>query len=46
MADAATQLDEEGRTALEREVVAGWQPFTEDGSLVLQVAVTAATARG
>jgi ubiquinone/menaquinone biosynthesis C-methylase UbiE len=45
LAGAATQLDEERRTALEREVVAGWQPFIEDGSLVLQVGITVATAR-
>jgi SAM-dependent methyltransferase len=39
------QLDEEGRVPLQREVVAAWQPFSEDGTLILQVGVTTASAR-
>jgi ubiquinone/menaquinone biosynthesis C-methylase UbiE len=42
---AVAQLDEEGRAALQREVVAAWQPFTEDGALILQVGMTTASAR-
>lgn len=33
------------RAALEREVVAAWQPFTDDGTLILQVGITTASAR-
>jgi ubiquinone/menaquinone biosynthesis C-methylase UbiE len=42
---AVAQLDEDGRIALEREVVAAWRPFTEDGMLILQVSLTTASAR-
>jgi ubiquinone/menaquinone biosynthesis C-methylase UbiE len=42
---AVAQLDEGGRVALEREVVAAWQPFVEDGTLTLQVGVATASAR-
>ena len=42
---AVAQLDEEGCLALQREVVAAWQPFSEDGTLTLQVGVTTASAR-
>jgi SAM-dependent methyltransferase len=44
LAGAAARLDDERRIALEREVVAGWQPFTEDGGLILALGVTLATA--
>jgi hypothetical protein len=30
---AVAQLDEEGCAPLQREVVAAWQPFTEEGHL-------------
>jgi ubiquinone/menaquinone biosynthesis C-methylase UbiE len=42
---AVAQLDEEGCAALQREVVAAWQPFTDDGTLILQVGITNASAR-
>jgi ubiquinone/menaquinone biosynthesis C-methylase UbiE len=45
LAGAAAQLDEEHRAALEDEVVAAWQPFTEDGCMVVPLGVTVASAR-
>jgi ubiquinone/menaquinone biosynthesis C-methylase UbiE len=45
LAVAASQLDDAGRTALEDEVVAEWQPFAENGSVILDLGVTVATAR-
>jgi hypothetical protein len=39
------QLDEEVRTALQREVVDEWQQFTDDGTLILQLGITTASAR-
>jgi SAM-dependent methyltransferase len=42
---AVGQLDEEERIALQREVVAAWQQFIEDGTLILEVGVTSASAR-
>jgi ubiquinone/menaquinone biosynthesis C-methylase UbiE len=42
---AVAQLDEDGCAALQREVVAAWQPFSENGTLILQVGVTTASAR-
>ena len=37
--------EDERRGLLEREVVAGWQEFVEDGALVLEVRIVHATAR-
>ena len=37
LADAVAQVDEERRVALERDVVVEWQPFVEDGTLLLEV---------
>jgi ubiquinone/menaquinone biosynthesis C-methylase UbiE len=45
LAGAAAELDNERRAAVEREVVAAWQPFVEDGVLVLRLPLTLATAR-
>ena len=45
LAGPAAGLDDERRSALEREVIAGWRPFIEDDALVLHVPVTLATAR-
>ena len=45
LAGPAADLEDEPRSVLEREVVAGWHPFIEDGALVLQQPVTLATAR-
>jgi hypothetical protein len=45
LAAAITRLDEERRGALEREVVGAWQPFTDDGTLILQLGITTASAR-
>lgn len=42
---AVAQLDEEGRAALQRELVAAWEPFTNDGTLMLQLGITTASAR-
>ncbi len=42
---AVAQADEESRAALERDVVAGWQPFVEDGALLLRLDISVATAR-
>ncbi|MEO7442534.1 MAG: hypothetical protein ABIW46_03265, partial [Acidimicrobiales bacterium] len=45
LAGAAAGLDSDGRSALERDVIAGWRPFTEDGGLTLEVEVATATGR-
>ena len=45
LAGAAAQLDDQGRSELQSEVVAGWQPFVEDGSLSLELGTTIGTAR-
>ena len=45
LAGPAAAMDDERRAELEREVVAGWQPFVEDGALVLRQPVTLATAQ-
>jgi ubiquinone/menaquinone biosynthesis C-methylase UbiE len=45
LAGAVAELDDDQRTALQREVVVGWQPFIDDGTLVLQQPITLATAR-
>jgi ubiquinone/menaquinone biosynthesis C-methylase UbiE len=42
---AVAQLDEDGRAALQAEVLAGWQPYTDDAAFVLPLGVTMATAR-
>ncbi len=44
LADAVAQVDDPTRAALERDVVAKWQAFAEDGTLTLQVGVVVATA--
>ena len=45
LADAASKLDEDRRLDLRQEVVTGWEPFAEDGGLVLEVDMTSATGR-
>jgi len=45
LAGVVAHVDDEGRGSLEREVVAEWQEFVEDGALVLQVRIVVATAR-
>ena len=45
LAGAVAQADDERRDSLERDVVARWQEFVEDGALVLQVRIVVATAR-
>jgi hypothetical protein len=37
LADALAQANDEARAALERDVVAGWESFTNEGVLRLQV---------
>jgi ubiquinone/menaquinone biosynthesis C-methylase UbiE len=46
VADAASKLDEDARADLQQEVVTGWEPFGEDGALVLEVDMTSAIGRG
>jgi ubiquinone/menaquinone biosynthesis C-methylase UbiE len=45
LANAVAQVDDDSRAALERDVVAKWQAFVEDGALMLQLAIVVATAR-
>ena len=45
LAAAAAGLDEDGRAALQQEVVTGWESFAGDGPFVLEVNPTTATAR-
>ena len=45
LANAVAQVDSERRYALERDVVAKWQAFVEDGALTLQVGIVVAIAR-
>jgi len=45
IADSASRLDEDARAELQREVVTGWEPFSEDDALVLEVDVTSAIGR-
>ena len=44
LAGAAAQLDEERRAELQREVLSGWQPYTDGGGFVLKLGHTVATA--
>jgi ubiquinone/menaquinone biosynthesis C-methylase UbiE len=43
LAAVALRLDERERSQLEREAVQAWEPFTENGSLILEVGVTVAS---
>jgi SAM-dependent methyltransferase len=45
LAGPAGTLDEQGRAALQHDVVTGWSEFVRDGRLVLELGVTSATAR-
>ena len=45
LAAAVAQADDETRAALERNVVAKWQEFVEDGALMLSPGIVVATAR-
>jgi hypothetical protein len=45
LAGPAADLDDDRRGALEREVVAGWLAFIEDGTLLLRQPLTLATAQ-
>ena len=45
LADAVAQADDDRRAALERDVVTGWQPYVEDGGMVLSPNVVVVTAR-
>jgi ubiquinone/menaquinone biosynthesis C-methylase UbiE len=45
LAAAVAQLDEDGRAGLQGEVLAGWQPYTDDAAFVLPLGVTVAMAR-
>ncbi len=45
LADAVTQADDARRAALERDVVAGWQPFVKDGGMAMTARMVTVTAR-
>ena len=45
LAAAVGEMDDEGRTALERDVVAGWRSFVKDGALSTDINVVLTTAR-
>jgi ubiquinone/menaquinone biosynthesis C-methylase UbiE len=45
LAAAVAQIDDAGRAALERDVVAGWQSFVRDGTLVGKLNEVVTTAR-
>jgi ubiquinone/menaquinone biosynthesis C-methylase UbiE len=45
LATALAQVDHGSRAALERDVVTQWEPFADDGGLMLQLGVVVATAR-
>jgi ubiquinone/menaquinone biosynthesis C-methylase UbiE len=45
LANAVAEVDNERRYALERDVVAKWEAFVEDGALTLEVGLVVATAR-
>jgi hypothetical protein len=45
LAGAVAHLNEERRGSLERDVVAKWQEFVKDRTLVLQLRMVVATAR-
>jgi ubiquinone/menaquinone biosynthesis C-methylase UbiE len=45
LAAAVAELDESRREALEHQVVAGWQAFSDDGGLLLELGVTVAQAQ-
>lgn len=45
LAGIVAQADDDRRESLERDVVAKWQEFVEDGALALEVRVVVATAR-
>ena len=45
LAAAVAQLDDAGRAALERDVVAAWQSFVEDGALIFDGNAVLTTAR-
>jgi hypothetical protein len=45
LAGALQQIEDERRAALQRDVLAEWQSYVENGSMVLQSDVVVATAR-
>ena len=45
LAAAAGKLDGDARAALQHEVVTGWEPFAQDGEVVVEVDVTSASGR-
>ena len=45
LAAAVAEIDEEARAAMERDVVAGWRSFVNDGTLVWEASVVLTTAR-
>lgn len=45
LAAAVAQIDDVDRTALERDVVAGWRSFVKDGTLADDICVVLTTAR-
>jgi ubiquinone/menaquinone biosynthesis C-methylase UbiE len=45
LADAVAALDEDAHAELQQEVANGWEPFTANGALVLEVDVTSAIGK-
>lgn len=45
LAAAVAEIDDVGRAALERDVVAAWQSFVEDGALAFDANSVLTTAR-
>jgi hypothetical protein len=45
LAAAVAQIDNVGRSALERDVLAGWRSFVRDGALVFDANAVLTTAR-
>ena len=45
LAAAVAQIDDAGRAALERDVMAGWRPFVKDGTFTHEVNIVLTTAR-
>jgi hypothetical protein len=43
LATVVTDLDDHARTAVAQDVVASWQPFTQQGRLVLELGFSVAS---
>jgi hypothetical protein len=45
LAAAVGEIDDEGSTPLERDIVAGWRSFVKEGALATEINVVLTTAR-